>query len=133
MTGSLSVLNVGAGDITITFNNDDLVETNKALGMLKEMLKRGYLIAIQLPDGSYTRAREIDAMRGRYIIVIPDTVPAPPQAEPVHDTCACGCGRPVSAGKRWVRGHHNRGRGVRTMSVPVSTSTAIGVGRSAGG
>ena len=39
-TGSLSCLNVGAGDIEIVFNNHDRGETKKALRMLTDMAAR---------------------------------------------------------------------------------------------
>jgi hypothetical protein len=70
-TGSLTILNVGAGDIAVTFNTNDAQESTRAIEMLTDMLARGYLLAIQLPDGSYTRAKTVDRTRGRYIITVP--------------------------------------------------------------
>lgn len=153
MTGELRVLNVGAGDITITFNNTDVDETDKALAMLQDMLKRGYLVAVQLPDGTYARARQIDPTRGRYIVTVPTHIvthelpPAPeadlPELPPAPEAaaadieqhlCACGCGAPVLPGKTWVKGHHKRKRAAtQTVSVPVQKTKAVGVARSAGG
>jgi hypothetical protein len=134
MIGELSVLNVGAGDIKIVFNQADKGESAKAIRMLTDMQRRGYAIMVELPDGSYTRAQSIDATRGRYVITLPEDATEPPESEPV--TCACGCGGKVTQGKTWLRGHASKkrtdGRG-RKVSVPVTRSRAVGVARSAGG
>lgn len=111
--GQLNVLNVGAGDIKVVFNEGDEAETSKAIKMLKDMQARGYLIAVELPDGTYTRAVDIDATRNRYIITVPDEMPLPPQAELVAE--------PRRRGRR------------RKASVPVTGARAVGVARSAGG
>ncbi len=39
------------------------------------------------------------------------------QQEP-GNTCACGCGEPVTAGKRWRRGHASRGEGGGPVPLP---------------
>lgn len=132
MTGELSVLNVGAGDIRVVFNQADRGESAKAIRMLTDMQRRGYAILIELPDGSYTRAERIDATRGRYVITVPEDVAVPEDAELVN-VCRCGCGKNVSPGKTWARGHHSRKPGSRKVSVPIKTSRAVGVARSAGG
>jgi hypothetical protein len=134
-TGSLAVLNVGAGDIAVNFNQHDDAEAEKAIGMLKDMQARGYAILVQDADGGYTRAVEIDASRGRYILRLPEG--AEPAADAVVLTCRCGCGGKVAEGKTWLRGHHNRkphsrGKPVK-VAVPVRSRHAHGVARSAGG
>lgn len=113
MTGILSVLNVGAGDIRVTFNQHDRGERDKALAMLQDMQKRGYAILVQLDDGTYVRAKEIDAARGCYIVQLPDGG-SHEAAEPVEP-----------APKR-------RGR-PRKVAIPVTKARATGVARSAGG
>jgi len=144
MTGSLSVLNVGKGDIEIVFNQHDTVERDRALKMLVDMRARGYAILVKLDDGSYVRAKTIDHARGRYIVQIPDgaTLAA---SEPIDTpaptvkpgTCACGCGKAVRDGKTWVKGHHNRKRkGTKHgayRAVKVHRAHATGIARSAGG
>jgi hypothetical protein len=134
--GELSVLNVGAGDITVTFNKEDRGETAKALRMLKDMSARGYAIMVQLPDHSYVRAKAIDEHTASYVVVLPEDLPvSDAEVAAPAGTCACGCGGAVSPGKTWIRGHHHRrGRkGMRTARLPVRRSKAIGVARSAGG
>lgn len=136
-TGSLSVLNVGAGDINVTFNEHDPSETARAVKMLTDMQARGYAILVKLPSGRYARAKEIDGATGHYILMLPEdeaqaVEAATPGAHPV--TCECGCGRAVTPGKRFVRGHSTKGRrGRRKVAVPVRQAQAVGVARSAGG
>jgi hypothetical protein len=113
MTG-LCVLNVGAGDITVAFDDGDPGERAKAIKMLKDMRARGYLFAIKLPDGSYTKAVDIDGEHGgHYIVVVPDDLALPPDAAPVE------------GGKRPRRG--------RRVALPIDKTEAYGVARSAGG
>lgn len=131
-TGSLSVLNVGAGDIEVTFNRHDTGEAKKAIRMLSDMSKRGYAILVRDAEGNYQRATSIDATHGKYVLTLAAETETPADAEPV--TCECGCGRKVKSGNRFVKGHHNRGlRGTRKVAVPVRGRHATGVARSAGG
>jgi hypothetical protein len=112
MTGELCVLNVGAGDIKVVFNEHDEAERAKAIRMLTDMQQRGYAILVELTDGSYTRAEAIDASRGRYVVTVPDDAEVPAHAEPVPT--------------------RRRGR-PRKVSIPVERAKAVGVARSAGG
>ena len=112
MTGSLSILNVGAGDIEVRFNEHQPEEVERAIKMLKEMQARGYAILVKQADGSYVRAVEIDATRGCYIVSGEVVEPAP----------ATAVGRPPSRGRRG-----------RRVSQPIASSHAVGVARSAGG
>ena len=116
MSGELTVLNVGAGDIAITFNQHDPAERAKAIAMLTDMQQRGYAILILLEDGTYARATSIDAKRGRYLIQVPEDVPVEavgPEAE--EEPQKKKRGRP------------------KKVSVPIERTRAVGVARSAGG
>lgn len=131
---SLSVLNAGLGDIKIVFNEHDDAEAQRAIAMLTDMKRRGYFIAVELPDGTYVRATEIDASRGRYILSLPSETELPVESEAEAKTCACGCGQAVTPGKTWVRGHATKGRkGTRRVGVPIRKARATGIARSAGG
>lgn len=112
--GELSILNVGAGDIRVTFNHHDRGETQKAMRMLRDMQKRGYAVLVELPDGTYTRATKLDATTNSYVLTLPDEAPVPADAEP-------------------VKGRRGRRPGTKQVKVPVRTSKAVGVARSAGG
>lgn len=111
--GSLSVLNVGAGDIRVTFNRDNTDEVEKALSMLRDMQSRGYAIMIELPDHTYVRATSIDASTASYVVVVNETSPLPDDAV--------------------VESPQTRAKRGRRVRVPVRTSRAVGIARSAGG
>lgn len=116
--GILNVLNVGAGDISLSFNEMKDDEAKQAISMLKDMAARGYAILVQLKDGTYARAKKIDASRGRYIIEIPAGAPLPEGAE-----------EPLK-----LKGKRGRPKGrSRTVEVPIHRAKATGVARSAGG
>lgn len=116
MSGSLNVLNVGAGDIEITFDRHDSEDRDRALRMLHDMQRRGYAILVKLDDGTYVRAERIDLNRGRYVVQMPEDATlegSEPEAPPKKQR-----GRP---------------RGKQRRSVDVTAAQATGVARSAGG
>lgn len=91
-TGELSILNCRAGDIRITFDKDSEVEVERAKRMIQDMLKRGYVLAVEI-KGKLVLAKEFDAARGEYIVADGGTFaaePVPTVAEPF----------PVVKGKR---------------------------------
>lgn len=118
MTGSLSVLNVGAGDIEVRFNKHQPEEVARAITMLKDMQARGYAILVKQDDGSYVRAAAIDETHALYIIS--GEAPAVVTAEVVESDTRLA-----------VTPRGKRGRQRRTQ--PIASSHAVGVGRSAGG
>lgn len=118
-TGTISVFNTGAGDIALSFNTMNEQERADALKMLTDMQQRGYAILLQLDDGSYVRAVEVDASRGRYIIQLPSDLPV----------AAAGQGAAEDAAPK----KRGRPKGSRRVSVPIETSRVTGVARSAGG
>jgi hypothetical protein len=111
--GSLSVLNTGAGDIVVTFNEHDDAETDRAITMLLDMQKRGYAILVRQDDGSYSRATSINRETKSYVIG---------KLIPVDETTTED-GVPATKAKR----------GRRRLEQPVKGRRAVGVARSAGG
>ncbi len=65
--GTLSILNVSEGDIKITFNKEDDQEKIRASRIVKDALKRGYALLIEV-DGAYQRAIDFDETVCEYII-----------------------------------------------------------------
>lgn len=134
MTGSLSVLNVGAGDIELKFNPHQPDELERALKMLKDMEQRGYAILVREADGSYVRAKGVDAERGVYIISgepqlsleakgrLPVTLDAQYDVDAPPEPPAL----PEAPPKK------RRGR-PPNRTAPIATSQATAIGRSAGG
>ena len=77
--GVLEILNVGAGDVKITFNNGDIQETIRARRIVTDMLRRGYALIVEVErEGrmAYERVQAFDEAKGEYIIA--DLDPAPP-------------------------------------------------------
>ncbi len=105
--GSLAVLNTGAGDIVVSFENQSAAESDHAIAMLLDMQKRGYAILVKQDDGTYLRAESINATTKSYVVRPPGAVD--------------------SASKR-------RGRPRRAIAEqPVKGRRAVAVARSAGG
>lgn len=126
LPGELSVLNVGAGDINITFNNADADEVGKARQVITDMQKAGYAIMAQMPDKSYQRIESFDPARNAYIVVVlaPETgavVEAVTDAEVLPKKRG---GRPKGARK---------GVDFDRVALPVQQTRAVGIARSAGG
>lgn len=66
--GSLNCLNVSGGDIEISFDTNNCAEAIRAKRIITDMLKRGYALLVEMPDGTHTRALGFDEKVGKYII-----------------------------------------------------------------
>ncbi len=113
MIGEVTILNVGAGDTTLTFDKKKPEEVKRAARVVEDMLKRGFAILIEVGKRNgrplYQRAESFDPKTCEYIIVgtpedEAEAMPAPTK----------------------------RGRKLRTR-VPAAKTHAIAVARSAGG
>lgn len=67
MSGELSILNCRAGDIRIPLDEAKPIELAKAKQQVTDMLKRGYLLAIEI-DGILQPVKSFDAETGEYIV-----------------------------------------------------------------
>ena len=63
----VSVLNCGAGDMTFSFDESDPQECARAERVIKDMLRRGYLLFAKV-SGKLTRVMEFDSKTREYII-----------------------------------------------------------------
>lgn len=110
--GVLEILNVGRGDVKITYDSADAAEAIRAKRIIKDMLRRGYALLVEV-DGKFSRVREFDETKGEYIIADFDPEEEPPsEDEPI-----------ATQGK----GKHGGRR------IKMSRSTATGIGPTAGG
>lgn len=117
MTGTLDILNVGAGDVTITFDKSNPAEAIRAKRIIKDMLRRGYALLVKMEDGSYQRAKSFDENTAEYIIADlsePDD-DYEPQLNAAESLPPKKQGRPPN------------------RRVKMENATATAVGRSAGG
>jgi len=76
MSGSVGILNVGAGDTKLTFDRSNPAECIRAARIVKDMLRRGYALLVENPPGSntYIRALDFDEAHCEYVIADFDPV-----------------------------------------------------------
>lgn len=158
--GTVGILNVGAGDIRISFDKSNPVEVIRSRRIVTDMLRRGYALLVEVDrDGqkAFERAIDFDEKTDSYIVADFD-----PISEQERDNMAMAEreavlyeGR-VPPGKRReiekelhgesqqkpktgvddgpsLPSKTGRSRGRPRKSVPASTTRAVAVGRSAGG
>jgi len=114
----VSVLNCGAGDMTFSFDGKDPLECARAERVIKDMLKRGYLLFAKVKD-KLTRVLEFDAKTHEYIIADgPENAPA-----------AFDEGDP-KVKDQVVKKHAGRPRNIR---VPAKGTPVTGIAPTAGG
>ena len=111
--GSLEILNVGAGHLTIEFNKANPAEVARAKRMVEDMLQRGYAIFIHAggKGGRLLPVRRFDPKTAAYIV---EDVPGVEEMAREHPV------RPPKNGRR-------------TRRIPMATAKATVVGRTAGG
>jgi hypothetical protein len=80
-TGALDVLNVGHGHLKFKFDKANAEEVAKAKKVITDMLKRGYMIFVQI-DGEQKRVRKFDREHEEYILEEPDDIPEPEPITP---------------------------------------------------
>ena len=112
MIGQLDVLNVGEGDIKITFDENNAMELERAKRIIGDMLKRGYALFIHGKDDKLIRVHRFKPSTNTYLIA--DGPEVPSEAEPLAPV-------PEMA----------KGRKMREIKATKAKATVVG--RSAGG
>lgn len=135
--GTVGILNVGAGDTKLTFDKTNMAETIRAGQIVRDMLRRGYALLIEVDDGAggktHARAMDFDENTAEYIIAAgPEPIAAEPIAEePIEADPAAEAAQPppeeVPARRR------GRPPGTKVQRVSAVTTNAIAVSRTAGG
>lgn len=113
--GTLSVLNVGAGDLKFSFDPAKPAEVERARKTVEDMLRRGYTLLVEI-DGELHKAKGFDARRNEYIIL--DTSGEPATEDAAEEGSA---GTPKKAKRGRPRG------------VPAATTRATALAPTAGG
>src|SRR6185436_17393172 len=67
MSGTLEILNVGRGDVKISYDSNNAAEAIRAKRIIKDMLRRGYALLVEV-DGKFSRVKEFDEAAGEYVI-----------------------------------------------------------------
>ncbi len=148
MTGTVGILNVGAGDVELRFDNKNPAETIRAARVVRDMLRRGYALLVEVDrDGEkrFERALDFDEKTNCYIVADFD-----PVTEEDRDAMAAAS-REAVWNKEKQRGEiveietapiapslrensaEGKRRGRLRKAVEAGSTRAVAVGRSAGG
>lgn len=145
MIGTLSVLNVGAGDTKLSFDPNNPQERIRAARIVKDMLRRGYALLIEVDDPANSgqkklvRAVDFSEEHCEYIIadLDPDqkenhhASPSPTQQPQPGDASTA---LPAEhAGHTKSDGTQDRRYGPKRKGVPAESTKGTAVARIAGG
>ena len=102
----LHILNVAGGDFKITFDKDSPPgEQELAKQAIKDMLQRGYTIAVAIGEGQYKPIKRFDAKTNEYIVkdVPKESARTKERRLPAHKTSAIAVGpsAPGCAREEW--------------------------------
>lgn len=135
-TGTVGILNVGAGDTKLSFDPANPAERIRAARIVRDMLRRGYALLVEVErDGvkRFERALDFDEAVCEYVIADFDPIVAraadqdeshvqePAQAEPSPTPGAAAPAEP-----------RRRGRAAK-VTVPAESTRAVAVARISGG
>lgn len=132
--GELNILNVSAGDITISFDTKDAAEAIRAKRIIEDMLKRGYALLVKDSDGAFVRALGFDSEKGEYIIA--DYAPTENNTketknyEQIEEPT-----KEETESTTWIKkgAEQPKPKRGRQKRVGMETTTTFAVARSAGG
>lgn len=134
--GELSVLNVGDGDTKLSFDRKNPAERIRAARIVRDMLRRGYALLVEVAPGEFQRATDFHEDVCEYVIADLDPITAAEadaQEEQNHgqqsQEAITGTEAPTAAADAPQR----RGRKPGTRAVPASSTRAVAVAPSAGG
>jgi hypothetical protein len=118
MTGTVSILSCGEGHTKLSFDPDDEAERIRATRIVKDMLRRGYSLLVQVPGAegakpTYQRVYDFKEDTCEYIIADLDPTIAAVADQQEQETY----------GKRKPR----------TKTIPAGSSTVVAVPHRAGG
>ena len=125
--GELSILNVGAGDVKISFDTANVAETIRASRIVRDMLRRGYALLVEVErDGEkkFERALDFNENTGCYIVA---------DFDPITEDQKHGEGKQTEAGVPHLIAEAPAKPHSRRKQVPARSTRAVAIARSAGG
>lgn len=134
MSGSVGILNVGAGDTKLVFDRTNPAECIRAARIVKDMIRRGYALLIEVEKNAkgepiYKRATDFDENTSEYIIADFDPVTAAEaDAKEAQDEADQEATAPAASGAAQGR----KGR-PKLRRVDAAKTRAVAVAHSAGG
>lgn len=144
MSGEIGILNVGAGDTKLTFDKSNPAECIRAARIVKDMLRRGYALLIEVErngEKAFERVREFREDTFEYIIADFDPVSAEEADRKEADEHEQGSEEIGAAAPQATEGQPRttpgkrgpRKRGLKLRAVAASSTRGVAVARSAGG
>jgi hypothetical protein len=137
--GRMGILNVGAGDIKLTFDKNNMAESIRAARVVADMLRRGFALMIEVDDGkggkAYQRVTEFREDTQEYIIADLDPIEAryadEEEAHEKEQQSQATTQTPEGSGP--AKKKPGRKPKIRERAVPAASTTGIAISRSAGG
>ena len=137
MTGTVGILNVGAGDTKLVFDKNNPADCIRAARIVKDMLRRGYALLVEVPqtDGSKLFQRAYEFREDTFEYVIADLDPLVAQKvdkqesedEPTTEASGDAGSEKSSKAPR----PHSKNR--KTKFISATETRVVAVSRSAGG
>lgn len=131
MKGEVGILNVGAGDVKLSFDPSNPAEMIRASRIVKDMIRRGYALLVGVKKEGQEELvyqRVLDFEEGTCEYIVADFDPLAAQAvdqNEAQETHVEGTGEPVEV--------HARGRKPNKRKIKATDAHAVAVPRSAGG
>ena len=135
--GAVSILNIGTGDIHLSFDKNNPAERIRAARIVRDMLRRGYALLVEVVvDGEkkFMRAKDFDDEHCQYVIADLDPVTA--AAADAQEEQEVGDGQQTeqaSSSSTSEKARDPNPRRGRTRKVDATSTRAVAVGRTAGG
>ena len=133
MNGTLSILNVGAGDTKLSFDKSNPAECIRAGRIVTDMLRRGYALLVEVErngERAYERVQAFDPETSEYIIADFDPLAATHESQ---ETIPNGSEAQAAEKGATPEAEPPRRKRGRPRRVPAEGANAVAVARSAGG
>jgi hypothetical protein len=128
----IGILNVGAGDTKLVFDKNNPAECIRAARIVKDMLRRGYALLVDVGKGKTRRVLEFDETKFEYIIADFDPVTAEEadrkeKEDGIESSAAARTATPAAPEKR------QEGKRSVRRAVAATATSGVAVARTAGG
>lgn len=132
--GSIGILNVGAGDTKLVFDKNNPAECIRAARIVKDMLRRGYALLIDVGKGKTRRVLDFDDTKFEYIIADFDPVTAETadREEREHGKERAQPGTEAGSGTTPAAKRKSE-RTVTRRAIAATGASGVAVARTAGG
>lgn len=136
MTGIIGILNVGCGDTKLVFDKNNPADCIRAARIVKDMLRRGYALMIEVNEnGKKLYRRVLEFREDRYEYIIADFDPLVAQTEDAKESLHVeepAQAEDAPAAQR-AAPPAPRGKGRRTKAVSATGAKGVAIARTAGG